>query len=86
MFHSLVKSILAGVALLGLATCSEGGGAPTYDVIISGGSIYDGSGGATYIADIALEGDRIVAIGELDETNAITVIVLMICRVRVPRA
>jgi len=74
MYHSVVKSILAGLLLLVLATCSEGDEAPSYDVIISGGTIYDGSGGEPYVADIAIEGDRIIAIGDLDEENAITVI------------
>jgi N-acyl-D-amino-acid deacylase len=35
---------------------------PTYDVVIRGGMIFDGSGGAPYAADLAVKGDRIVAI------------------------
>jgi N-acyl-D-amino-acid deacylase len=35
---------------------------PSYDVIIRGGTIYDGSGGAPYQGDIAVKGDRIAAI------------------------
>src|SRR5947208_9301891 len=31
-----------------------------YSVLIRGGTIYDGSGGAPYVGDIALKGDRIV--------------------------
>lgn len=34
-----------------------------YDLVIRGGTIYDGSGGAPYIGDVAVEGDRIVAVG-----------------------
>ena len=37
-----------------------------YDVIIKSGRIYDGSGGPAYAADIAIEGDSIAAIGQLD--------------------
>lgn len=33
------------------------------DVVLQGGRIYDGSGGAPYVADVALQGDRIIAIG-----------------------
>jgi len=33
-----------------------------YDVIIRGGAIYDGAGGAPYTSDIALSADRIAAI------------------------
>jgi len=36
---------------------------PVYDVIIRGGSIYDGSGGAPYVGDVLVNGDRIVAVG-----------------------
>lgn len=37
-----------------------------YDVIIKTGRIYDGSGGSSYTADIAIEDDRIAAIGQLE--------------------
>lgn len=51
--------------LFGCATMS--GEAPetgdAYDLVIRGGTIYDGSGGAPYIGDVAVEGDRIVAVG-----------------------
>jgi N-acyl-D-amino-acid deacylase len=40
-----------------------------YDVIIKSGRIYDGSGGSSYAADVAIENDRIAAIGQL-ETDA----------------
>jgi len=40
-----------------------------YDVIIKSGMIYDGSGGSSYIADVAIDDDRIAAIGQL-ETDA----------------
>jgi len=36
---------------------------PTYDVVIRGGTIYDGSGKAPVVGDVAIKGDRIVAIG-----------------------
>lgn len=37
--------------------------APSYEVVIRGGTIYDGSGGRPFVADVAVNGDRIVAIG-----------------------
>ncbi|MHC4324365.1 MAG: N-acyl-D-amino-acid deacylase family protein [Planctomycetota bacterium] len=37
-----------------------------YEVIIKSGRIYDGSGGASYVADVAIEDDRIAAIGRLE--------------------
>jgi len=44
-----------------------------YDVVIKSGRIYDGSGGPSYVADVAIEDDRIAAIGRL-ETDADLVI------------
>jgi N-acyl-D-amino-acid deacylase len=37
--------------------------APRYDTLLRGGTIYDGSGGAPYVGDVGILGDRIVAIG-----------------------
>lgn len=34
-----------------------------YDLVIRGGTIVDGSGGAPYQGDVAITGDRIVAVG-----------------------
>jgi len=38
---------------------------PAYDVVIRGGTIYDGSGGVPYVGDVAIRGDRIVAVGRV---------------------
>ena len=45
-------------------SCSS---APTerFDLIIRNGTIYDGSGSASYVGDVAIHGDRIAAIGDL---------------------
>ncbi|MEP7129511.1 MAG: amidohydrolase family protein [Sphingomicrobium sp.] len=37
--------------------------ATDYSVLIRGGTVYDGSGGAPYVGDVALKGDRIVYVG-----------------------
>jgi N-acyl-D-amino-acid deacylase len=37
---------------------------PAYDLLIRNGTVYDGSGGAGFVADVAIRGDRIAAIGE----------------------
>ena len=52
------------VILSGLIACNPID-EPVYDLLITGGTIYDGNGGQPYQADIAIEGDRIVAIGNL---------------------
>jgi N-acyl-D-amino-acid deacylase len=38
-----------------------------HDVVIRGGTIYDGSGGRPFGADVAIDGDRITAIGAVRE-------------------
>ena len=38
----------------------------TYDVVITSGEVYDGSGGAPYVADIGIKNGRIKAIGQLE--------------------
>jgi N-acyl-D-amino-acid deacylase len=44
--------------------------APAYDLLIRGGTIYDGSGGAPYVGDVAVRGDRIVYAGPAREVTA----------------
>ncbi len=46
----------------------------TYDLLIKNGHIIDGSGGKTYIADIAINGDTIIKIGDLSRTTATLVV------------
>ena len=40
------------------------------DVVIRGGTVYDGSGREPAVADIAIEGDRITAVGTLRDSGA----------------
>jgi N-acyl-D-amino-acid deacylase len=55
---------LAGLSLAAvlMATASSAAG-PTYDLIVRGGEIYDGSGGAPIKGDVAIKGERIVCVG-----------------------
>ena len=43
---------------------------PPFDVVIRSGLIHDGNGGAPYVADLAIRGDRIAAIGGIDADRA----------------
>ncbi|MFQ5776759.1 MAG: amidohydrolase family protein [Terriglobia bacterium] len=43
-----------------------------YDVVIRNGTIYDGSGLAPFVADVAIKGDSIVALGLLKEARGRT--------------
>ena len=52
---------VAAALLLGLTSAAVAQG--RLDVLIRGGSVYDGTGGAPRIADIGIRGDRIVFVG-----------------------
>lgn len=41
----------------------------TYDLILRNGTIYDGSGGAPYQGDVAVQGDTIAAVGDLGDAR-----------------
>ena len=60
--------------LLGSVLASCGPGPVDYDVIIRGGTVYDGLGNDPVVTDIAISGDKIAAIGPLPEATAATVI------------
>jgi N-acyl-D-amino-acid deacylase len=40
------------------------------DVIIKGGTVYDGTGGEGYVADVAIRGDRIAGVGDFAKASA----------------
>ena len=45
----------------------------TYDTIIKRGQIADGTGGPLFTADIGLIGDRIVAVGDIEDDAQTTI-------------
>jgi len=58
------RALLLGSALL--VSVSAQAADAAYDLIIRGGTIYDGSGKAPVVGDIAIKGDRIVAVGKVE--------------------
>ena len=64
MFISRFATLLILAALA--ASCAPQA-EPDYDVIIRGGTVYDGLGGEPYLADVAISGDKIAAIGDLSD-------------------
>lgn len=74
-FPVKIKLISSLLAVL-LIPCSLSGQSapPTYDYLIKGGTIYDGTGATPVKADVAIKSDRIVAIGDLKDASAGTVI------------
>lgn len=49
--------------------CGRGSRLPEFSVLIRGGAVYDGSGGAPLHADVGLLGDRIAAVGDLSRSQ-----------------
>ena len=62
---------LACVALLPALLVACAGLPPAeYDVILRGGTVYDGSGAEPFVGDLAIDGDSIAAIGDLGKAEA----------------
>ena len=62
MFRTLITFLM--VAVINVAMAAD------YDVIIRNGSIYDGTGAPPYVADLAITGDRLSAIGHFAAVSA----------------
>jgi N-acyl-D-amino-acid deacylase len=41
-----------------------------FDIIIKGGTVYDGTGGESHVADVAIRGDRIAGVGDFAKASA----------------
>jgi len=63
-----MRRVLVVLTLLFWRTCSAQ--PPAYDVVIQGGRIVDGTGAPWFLADLAIRGDAIVAIGRLSGADA----------------
>jgi N-acyl-D-amino-acid deacylase len=57
------KSASLALAVAGLFATSAAPLPTSYSVVIRGGTIYDGSGGAPFVGDVALKGDKIAYVG-----------------------
>lgn len=72
---ALVLSACGGGVPGETAPVAEAGPAqtlPSYDVIVRGGLVFDGSGAPGRIADVAITDDRIVTVGDLASAQATT--------------
>ena len=65
----IVRATLSCLLVLAAPYAAAAAAAPgtpepaTYDVLIAGGTIYDGSGGAPFAGEVAIKGDRIAYVG-----------------------
>lgn len=55
-------TLLPALLLASVSATAVAAPPPAYDVVIRGGQIFDGSGGAPFVADVAISGDRIASI------------------------
>ncbi len=60
---SRLPRVLAALLALLLGSCAE---PALHDVVVRGGAIYDGGGGEPFRGDLAIDGDRIVALHPAD--------------------
>ena len=70
---AVVRTVaLLACALLPLA-CNRAP-RPRYDIVIAGGTVYDGTGGPGVRADVGITGDEVKAIGDLHDAEAATTV------------
>ncbi|MFP6581170.1 MAG: amidohydrolase family protein [Candidatus Hydrogenedentota bacterium] len=68
--HRGVRRYICALAVVCLAaTPSFSENPERYDIVLSGGTILDGTGEAAYEADVGLVGDTIITIGDLSEAS-----------------
>ncbi|HKD79388.1 MAG TPA: D-aminoacylase [Candidatus Angelobacter sp.] len=71
--HALARALYRIVVLVAVATAAcaqQKQGSPAFDIVIRGGRIIDGTGNPWYMGDVAIRGDRIFAIGKLQNVTA----------------
>jgi N-acyl-D-amino-acid deacylase len=66
----LVLAVVGLAALCALPALHGHAQAPTFDTVLTGGRIVDGTGAPWYVADLGITGDRIAAIGDLSKASA----------------
>jgi N-acyl-D-amino-acid deacylase len=70
----LTLTLILAVSLAALAQGRQPSGAQSFDIIIKGGTVYDGTGAPARRADVGIKGDRILAVGNLSRATAPTIV------------
>jgi N-acyl-D-amino-acid deacylase len=75
-FFALAAALTVSAVLISPCICAAQTSlrADSFDVLIKGGMVYDGTGQTPRRADVGIRGDRIVAIGDLQRASAKSVI------------
>lgn len=61
-------AVLAAIATAAVSARQQ----PTFDLVVAGGRLVDGTGGPWFLADVGIRGDRIAVVGDLGGTAAAT--------------
>ena len=70
-----LQKLLAVTLLFAISLAAPAQGkTQSFDVIIRGGTVYDGTGRAPVRADVGIKGDRIAAVGNLSRATAPTIV------------
>ena len=62
--------LISLILLLAACQSQAGRAGESYDLILRGGTVYDGSGGPGVVADVGLRADRVVRVGDLSAATA----------------
>ncbi len=62
------------ILALSVVTYAQGTSQNSFDIIIRGGNVYDGSGRPPVKADVGIRGDRIATVGNLSSATASTIV------------
>src|ERR1700730_3013029 len=74
MNDRFLSALLVSIALMPLALGLEPPAGDKFDVIVKGGTVYDGTGEKPRVIDVAIRGDRIAGLGTFSADQARTVI------------
>src|ERR1700730_7310113 len=74
MNDRFLSALLVSIALMPLALGLEPPAGDKFDVIIKGGTVYDGTGEKPRVIDVAIRGDRIAGLGTFSANQDRTVI------------
>jgi N-acyl-D-amino-acid deacylase len=75
-FFALASALIVSAVLIAPCACAPQTSprAVSFDVLIKGGTVYDGTGQAPRRVDVGIRGDRIVTIGNLQRASAKSII------------